>query len=129
MAGEVEETSDASFEVLLNSTEDLVIVEFYTDSCPNCKAMAPIYTELAEELSGKAVFARMNAGENPGTSSAQGVRGVPTFRFFCQARPIGELVGAVNATLLRNTIKDLVRHRTECVGRSTPISFEMDGYG
>ncbi len=129
MSGEIEETTDATFDILLNSTDDLVIVEFYTDTCPNCKAMAPIYAGLAEELSGKAVFTRMNAGQNSGTASAQGVRGVPTFRFFCMARPIGELVGAVNATLLRNTIKDLVRHRTECVGKSTPISYGMDGYG
>jgi hypothetical protein len=42
---------------------------------------------------------------------------------------VGELVGAINTTILRNTIKDLIRHRNECVNKSTRISYEMDGYG
>ena len=129
MSPSIHELTDATFDALLNSTDDLVIVEFYTDTCTNCKAMEPVFRELAAELEGKAVFSKIDAGSNPATATEYGVKGVPTFRFFCKGRPIGELVGAINATLLRNTIKDMARHRTECAGKSTPISYEMDGYG
>ena len=52
----------------------------------------------------------------------------PTFKFLCKSMPVGELVGEINATLLGNTIKDLIRHRNECA-KSTKLVFEMDGYG
>ena len=42
---------------------------------------------------------------------------------------IGDIVGEVNITILRNSIKDFIRHRTECPFNMTPLKFEIDGYG
>lgn len=129
VTGEIIELDTGSFADVVNGTEKLVIVEFYTTSCPNCRTMEPVFQELAGEMAEYAVFARINAQVHHSIAQSHGVMGVPTFKFFCGGRPIAEDVGAQHATMLRNTIKDLVKRRTECIGKSTPISYEMDGYG
>lgn len=125
----IKELDDKTFDETLKSTDKLVIVEFYTNTCPNCLAIAPVYEELSKELGKDAVFSQVNAQKNMTIAARYGVMATPTFKFFCKTGPIGELVGAIHATVLRNTIKDLIRHRMECVSKSTRISYEMDGYG
>ena len=129
MPGKVVELSDGSFDDVLNNTEHLLIVEFVTSTCPNCAAIAPVYAQLSEEMHKNASFVVINAEHNQRTAQRYGVLGVPTFKFFCAGQPIGELVGAVNETMLRNTIKDIIRHKTECVSKTTPLTYEIDGYG
>ena len=129
MGSTVKELNDESFDKLLKSTDKFVAVMFYTTTCPNCRAIEPIYIDLLNELQRDAIFTKVNAEQNIGLAAQFGIMGVPTFKFFCNSKPIGEIVGAINSTILRNTIKDLIRHRTECVAKSTRINYEMDGYG
>ncbi len=129
MGANVSELEPSTFGKALDSGDRLVVVEFYTNSCSNCAALAPIYEALSAEMGNEAVFARLNAADHPALAQRFGVLGVPTIKFFCRGRPIGDIVGQVNATVLRNTIKDFIRHRTECVTKSTALWTEMDGYG
>jgi thioredoxin-like negative regulator of GroEL len=129
MTDNIVELNDDSFDKTVNESDKLIIVEFYTTTCPNCAAIAPVYSKMSQELEKEAVFARINVEVNTKVATRFGIMGVPTFKFFCKNQPIGGIVGSINATMLRNTIKDYVRHRLECVNKSTPIVFEMDGYG
>ncbi|UCE36977.1 MAG: thioredoxin [Thermoplasmata archaeon] len=129
MEGKVKELDDASFDETLKTTDKLIIVEFYTTTCPNCRAIAPIYAELSEELENEAVFTKLNTEQNMNVAARYGIMGVPTFKFFCKEKPIGEVVGTIPTTMLRNTIKDYIRHRLECATKSTRLVYEMDGYG
>lgn len=129
MENRVKDLNEKLFNETLNSTEKLVIVEFYTSTCPNCQAIAPTYIKLSNELKNTAVFTKVNAELNSNLAIQFGIMGVPTFKFFCKNRIVGELVGSVNTTLLRNTIKDLIKHKNECISKSTPITYEIDGYG
>jgi thioredoxin-like negative regulator of GroEL len=126
---EVRELNDESFDKLITTSEKFVAVMFYTNSCPNCRAITPVYSELSNELEKDAVFTRVNAQQNGILAVRFGIMGVPTFKFFCKNKPIGELVGAINSTLLRNTIKDLIRHKNECISKTTSFRWEIDGYG
>lgn len=129
MAENIKELNDQSFDKLITETDKFVAVMFYTNSCPNCRAITPVYLELSEELERDAIFTRVNAQDSAMLAARFGIMGVPTFKFFCSNQSVGELVGAINRTLLRNTIKDLIRHRNECVGKTTRINWDMDGYG
>jgi len=125
----VKELDIGLLDSVLDSGDRLVILEFYTDDCAFCAAVAPVYEQLSNELAKEAVFTRINAARHTELALRFGVRGTPTFKFFCRGRPIGDLVGEMNITLLRNSIKDFIRHRLECVSKSTPIATELDGYG
>jgi len=128
MAGGIKELNRKEFTEVIKESEKLVIVEFYSDNCSACKAIAPTYRQLSEELEKFALFTQLNIVNNIQLSQQLGVMGTPTFKFFCGGRTIGEIVGAINATILRNTIKDFLRHKNECLSKSTPINYEMDGY-
>jgi thiol-disulfide isomerase/thioredoxin len=128
MKGDIKELGVGNFDEGLR-TDKLVIVEFYTNSCPNCVAIAPVYAKMSEEHELDAVFAKVNAQTHSELAVRYGVMGTPTFKFFCKGQPIGELVGAIPATMLRNTIKDYIRHRMECASKTTRITYEIDGYG
>ena len=129
MADKIKDIDEKEFVRILDSEEKLIIVQFYTRTCPNCAAIAPIYSQLSEELHKSAEFTKVNAETNQNLAMKYGILGVPTFKFFCAGRPVGEIVGSINATILRNTIKDYIKHKTECVTQTTPLSWEMDGYG
>ena len=128
MSGNIVELTDDNFDELINGSDKLVIVEFYTQTCPNGKVMEPVFGQVAKELEDIAIFAKINAQQNPRQPANHGVMGVPSYKFFCNGRTIGENVGAMPATILRNTIKDYVKRKRECLTKSTPISYEMDGY-
>lgn len=128
MAANIKELNSAEFADVIKESEKLVIVEFYSNGCSACKAIAPTYAQLSEELKDHALFTQVNVVPNVQLSQEMGVMGTPTFKFFCAGRSIGEIVGAINATILRNTIKDFLRHKNECISKSTPINYEMDGY-
>jgi thioredoxin-like negative regulator of GroEL len=129
VANKVLDIDEGRFNEILKDADKLIIVEFYTNTCPNCRAIEPTYEKLSVELSKNAIFTKINAESNTILAGKLGVLGVPTFKFFCSGLPIAELVGSINATLLRNTIKDLIRHRSECVANVTKLTYEIDGYG
>ncbi|MCU0798597.1 MAG: thioredoxin family protein [Candidatus Thermoplasmatota archaeon] len=126
--GAIEELDTEGFEKAVRAREMLMIVEFYTNSCPNCKAMEPIYRKVASDLAGKAYCARVNAQGHMELVMRYGIQSVPTFKFLCRGRPVGEIVGAVNETLLRNTIVDMAQNRAKCVNSATVLSYDLTGY-
>jgi thioredoxin 1 len=129
MAGSIIELNEDSFEELLRMTDKLIVVEFYLNACPHCQAVAPIYEEISRELGEDAIFTRVDAERNINLAAQYGVIGTPTFKLFCRDRLLGEIVGETNATVLRNTIKDAIRHQVRCAAKARKFSYEIDGYG
>ena len=87
--------TDTSFaDDVLNS--DLpVMVDFWAEWCGPCKMIAPIVEDLAEDYSGKMVFAKVDVDSNPETAMKYGVRGLPTLLLFSGGSPVDQVVGAV----------------------------------
>ena len=123
----IKNITEKSFKETIEMEDKLVIVEFYTNTCVNCAAVAPTYAKLSDDHKERAVFTKLNANTSPDLVRKFGVMGTPTFKFFCHGRPIGEVVGAINATLLNNQIKDFLRHKQDCLSKITPLPMEIDG--
>lgn len=124
----VKEVDHLTLEQVLGSTDKVVVVEFYMDNCPICQQLVPTIEELAGEMAEEAVFTKIDAEENLDLALQYGVQVTPTFKLFCGRRFLGEIIGDTNATVLRNTVRDLIRHRSCGVGKGK-IDYQMDGYG
>lgn len=125
---EVPELTDAIWEQTVERSAKPVLVMFHSPTCGYCKTMEPYFRELAEEYKDKVVFARLNVVANQWTGERYGVRGTPTFKFFCEGKPVQELVGAVYPALLKKRIDEVLIYGEECARNSSEINYDITGY-
>jgi thioredoxin 1 len=78
----------------------LVLVDFYADWCQPCKMLAPIIDELAAELKGKVVFAKINVDQNPRAAMQYQAMSIPTLVLFKNGKPVDRMVGAMPKQML-----------------------------
>jgi len=83
-------TSPSELDALLSANTH-VVVDFYADWCPPCRAIAPVFSELADTHAepGKLAFAKVNVDHVNEVAGRYGVSAMPTFVFFKAGKPSG----------------------------------------
>ncbi|WP_340818370.1 thioredoxin domain-containing protein [Methanolobus sp. WCC4] len=122
------EVNDSNWEELLENQEKPMVVMFYLPTCTHCKEIEPYFRDYSNEFHDSCTFVRMNGLESPMTARKYGVRGTPTFKFFCKGRAIKEEVGLVYPSILRKSIEELVKHGDECILHTSPMPDEVSPY-
>jgi thioredoxin 1 len=122
------EIEDSTWGELVENSKKPVIVMFYSSTCPYCKAMEPYFMNYAREFQNSVVFARINIETNPWTTERYGVQGTPTFKFFCDGKPVWEQVGQIYPSILKKALEDMINYGEECIRKSTPIGQNITGY-
>ncbi|MFY9750096.1 MAG: thioredoxin family protein [Methanoregula sp.] len=123
------DASDLTWEALVEKEKKPVAVMFYSPTCPFCHQIEPYFRNYAAEYRETVTFVRLNIIINPWTAERYGVRSTPTFKFFCDGKPVQEMVGAVYPALLKKMIDEVLLHGKECAKNSTAIDYEITGYG
>lgn len=79
---------------------DGVIVDFFTDWCGPCKAVAPKFEALSnkEEYHG-VKFLKVNVEENEEVGAMHKIRSIPTFVAYKDGKVVGHVEGADIATV------------------------------
>jgi thioredoxin 1 len=123
------EVSDQTWEKMIEKEKIPVAVMFYSPTCVFCHQMEPYFREYAKEYLGAVLFARLNIMTSPWTAERYGVRSTPTFKFFCDGKPVREMVGAIYPALLKRAVDEVLVHGKDCAKNSTAIDYEITGYG
>jgi thiol-disulfide isomerase/thioredoxin len=123
------EVDDVTWERSVEKSGKPVAVMFYSPDCVFCHQMEPYFRNFAEEYRKEVIFARLNIMTNQWTAERYGVRSTPTFKFFCDGKPVREMVGAIYPTLLKKMVDEVLIHGKECAKNSTAINYEITGYG
>lgn len=97
---------DSDFDQFLKAKKDMA-VDFYADWCGPCKIMSPIFNEVANEISSKVSFAKVNVDDSPNTAEKFSIMGVPTVLYFKSGSLVDKTVGAIPKNAFRNKIKEI----------------------
>ncbi|HSE96473.1 MAG TPA: thioredoxin [Methylomirabilota bacterium] len=100
--------TEASFDRTVTERRDPMLVDFYADWCPPCRAIAPIVEELAREYAGRVTVAKVNVDEQPGLATRFDVHTIPTLLLFQGGRVVDRVVGAVAKPALRRRLDAIV---------------------
>ena len=123
------ELTDLNWERSVEKSRRPVAVMFYSPTCAFCHQMEPYFRNYAREYKESIQFARLNIMTSPWTAERYGIRSTPTFKFFCDGKPVQEMVGAVYPALLKKMVDEVLVHGRECAKNSTTIDYEITGYG
>jgi thioredoxin 1 len=94
MSSTVLDLTSAGFDEEIIGATTPVVVEFWAEWCPPCRAMAPVLHALAADHEAEMRFVRINADENPELGRRFDVVSVPTFLVFAEGELRGRMVGA-----------------------------------
>jgi len=94
--------TDETFERDVLASPLPIVVDFWAEWCPPCRPMAKVLAELAEELDGQMVIAKINSDENPVSSRAYRILSLPTLLLFRDGEIVATLVGARPKAVLRD---------------------------
>lgn len=128
MADMVIEIADREWETTIERGKQPALVMFHSPTCPYCRTIEPYFRELSKEYRDIVLFVRLDVSASPWTAERYGVMATPTFKFFCQGRPVQEMVGMAYPALLKRMIEEALLHGKECVQSSTVINYDISGY-
>jgi thioredoxin 1 len=86
--------NDTNFDAEVLGATEPVLVDFWAEWCPPCKAMDPVLDDLSRELAGKVKIVKLDVDANPGITARFNVRSMPTLIVFKDGEPVDYKVGA-----------------------------------
>jgi putative thioredoxin len=90
--------------VVEGSSGRLVLVDFWAEWCPPCRALTPTLERLAREYAGRFLLAKVEVDDNMRLAGHYKLRGFPTVLFFRD----GETVAHFAGNRPYHTVKELI---------------------
>ncbi|MFT7462034.1 MAG: thioredoxin 1 [Pseudohongiellaceae bacterium] len=112
-AGAVQLTAEA-FDTLVAPGQGPVIVDFWAEWCPPCRAIAPTIEALADDFEGRVTVAKLDIDAHSEVAERLGVASIPTLILFDDGVEVERLVGGGSKAELTE------RLNAQLAARSTP---------
>lgn len=100
MTDNIKIITDASFEADVLNASKPVIIDFWAEWCGPCRALTPIFTEVATTMHNQVTFGKINIDEHPQLASKYGVMSIPTLILFKNGEVVTVKMGLLSRSQL-----------------------------
>jgi putative thioredoxin len=122
----VVEVTSRSFDaqVVERSHEVPVLVDFWAPWCGPCRMLGPVLEQLAVELGGRFVLAKVNTDAEAELGMRFSVSSIPACKLFVGGKVVGEFVGAISGSQVRRFIESHLPSEADKLAGAARALFE-----
>lgn len=106
--GSIKHITQVEFPVEVSQATGAVVVDFYATWCGSCRQLAPLLDKLAESMTGKIKFFKINVDESPGLAQNYKIQSIPTVLFFKDGKLVDRITGLPAESDLQARLDSLV---------------------
>lgn len=108
-AGLIKDTTTAGFQsdVIAESRNQPVLVDFWAPWCGPCKQLTPIIEKAVNEFGGAVKLVKMNIDDHPSIPGQLGIQSIPAVIAFVDGQPVDGFMGAQPESKVKEFISKL----------------------
>jgi len=100
----LETITDATFDEKVKTGQKTVVVDFWAEWCPPCRAVEPVLEQIAADNPDTLTILRINADDNLESVVTYGALSLPTMKVFRGGEVVATIVGAKSKAALEATL-------------------------
>lgn len=104
-------TSREEYDEKVLKSGKLVLVDFWAQWCPPCRAMAPTLEAVAKDMDAKFDVVKVDveaSQDNASLANEHGVQGIPNMQLFRDGKHVDTIIGLVPRATLEDKLKALL---------------------
>ncbi len=98
-------TADFSNDVIAESQNQPVLVDFWAPWCGPCKQLGPSIEKVVTEEKGRVKLVKLNIDDHPAIPGQMGIQSIPAVIAFSGGKPVDAFMGAVPESQIREFIQ------------------------